>query len=50
MSDATQQALERLAEMASTPERHVNPMQLAAQLLEEAVRQLEDANAESLEE
>ncbi len=40
MNAATQQALERLAELASTPERKVSPMQLAAQLLEEAVARL----------
>jgi hypothetical protein len=40
MSDATQQALERLAEQASTQERKVSPMQVAAQLLEDAVARL----------
>ncbi len=40
MKAATQQALERLAELASTPERKVSPMQVAAQILEEAVARL----------
>jgi hypothetical protein len=40
MSAATQQILERLAEQASTPERKVSPMQVAAQLLEDAVARL----------
>jgi hypothetical protein len=40
MSHQTQLALERLAELASTPERKVSPMQLAAQLLEDAVTRL----------
>lgn len=47
MSADTQQALDRLAKLASTPERNVSPMQLAAQLLEEVVGQLADATAES---
>lgn len=37
MSEQTAQRLARLAELASTPERRVSPMQVAAQLLEEAV-------------
>jgi hypothetical protein len=37
MSDATFHKLEDLAARASTPERKVSPMQLAAQLLEEAI-------------
>src|SRR5688572_12295113 len=40
MSDATQRKLARLAELASTPERKVTPMQVAAQLLEEALSRL----------
>jgi hypothetical protein len=40
ISEQTQRALERLAELASSPERKVSPMQLAAQLLEDAVEQL----------
>jgi hypothetical protein len=40
MSADTQRTLERLAELASTPERKVSPMQLAAQLLEDAVERL----------
>src|SRR5689334_8177107 len=43
MSEATEQKLVRLAERASTPERKVSPMQLAAQLLEEALAGLPDA-------
>jgi hypothetical protein len=39
MSDATMQKLGRLAELASTDERRVSPMQVAAQLLEAAVEQ-----------
>src|SRR4051812_28500607 len=35
MSEATEEKLRRLAERASTPERKVSPMQIAAQLLEE---------------
>lgn len=42
MSATTQQKLERLAELASTPDRKVSPMQVAAQLLEEAVANLEE--------
>jgi hypothetical protein len=37
MSEATVQKLARLAERASTPHRRVSPMQVAAQLLEDAV-------------
>lgn len=37
MSEETMRQLARLAELASTPERRVSPMQVAAQLLEEAV-------------
>lgn len=40
MTRATQEALEKLAEMASTPERKVSPIQLAAQLLEQTVAQV----------
>lgn len=39
MSEETAQRLARLAELASTPDRRVSPMQVAAQLLEEAVAQ-----------
>jgi len=42
MSESTQRKLARLAERASTPERRVSPMQLAAQLLEDAVAGLPD--------
>jgi hypothetical protein len=37
LSEATAQRLAQIAEELSTPERKVNPMQVAAQLLEEAV-------------
>jgi hypothetical protein len=37
MSAESQARLSPLAELASTPERSVSPMQVAAQLLEEAV-------------
>jgi hypothetical protein len=37
MSEATAQKLAQIAEAMSTPERKVSPMQVAAQLLEEAV-------------
>jgi hypothetical protein len=40
MSEATVRKLARLAEEASTPQRQVSPMQVAAQLLEEAVAQV----------
>jgi len=42
MSEETARKLTRLAELASTPERRVSPMQIAAQLLEEAVAQCPD--------
>ena len=41
MSAATAQRLAEIAEAMSTPERKVSPMQVAAQLLEEAVRHLD---------
>jgi hypothetical protein len=37
MNEETLQKLAQLAELASTPERRVSPMQVAAQLLEDAV-------------
>ena len=37
MSDATRQRLARLAEQSSTPERKISPMQIAAQILEDAL-------------
>lgn len=40
MSDATIHLLAEIAEAMSTPERKVSPMQVAAQLLEEAVSQV----------
>ena len=42
MSQATERKLDRLAERASTPGRKVSPMQVAAQLLEEAVARCEE--------
>src|SRR5437588_12800964 len=39
MTNETARKLARLAELASTPERQVSPMQIAAQLLEDAVAQ-----------
>jgi hypothetical protein len=42
MSAATEAKLARLAERASTPQRKISPMQLAAQLLEEVVARLPD--------
>jgi hypothetical protein len=41
MSEATAEKLAQLAEVLSTDERKVSPMQVAAQLLEEAVAALE---------
>ena len=41
MSEATQRRLAEIAEAMSTPERRVSPMQVAAQLLEEAVGRVE---------
>jgi hypothetical protein len=40
MSEATVQKLAQIAETLSTPERKVSPMQVAGQLLEEAVNLL----------
>jgi hypothetical protein len=42
MSEATETKLARLAAQASTSGRRISPMQLAAQLLEEAVARLPD--------
>ena len=39
ISEETARKLARLAELASAPERPVSPMQIAAQLLEDAVAQ-----------
>jgi hypothetical protein len=39
MSEEMAQKLARLAELASTPERRVSPMQIAAPLLEDAMEQ-----------
>jgi hypothetical protein len=41
MSEATRRRLAEIAEAVSTPERKVSPMQVAAQLLEEAVALVE---------
>jgi hypothetical protein len=43
LSDATERKLVRLAAQASTPERKVSPMQLAAQLLEDALAGIPEA-------
>ena len=43
MTEATFRKLSRLAEQASTSERKVSPMQMAAQLLEDAVAGLPEA-------
>jgi hypothetical protein len=40
MSAATTRKLAKLAEALSTSERKVSPMQVAAQLLEEAVKRI----------
>ncbi len=48
MSEVTADHLARIAEALSTPERKVSPMQVAAQLLEEAVRRVQ-AKAEPQE-
>jgi hypothetical protein len=40
MSQATEEKLRRLAELASTPERKVSPMQMAAHLLEKALAEV----------
>jgi hypothetical protein len=42
MSEATARRLSRLAEEASTPSRKISPMQLAAQILEDALNGLPD--------
>ncbi len=49
MSEDTQRELERLAELVSKSGRQVSPMQLAAQLLEDAVEQLAEANGSTRE-
>jgi hypothetical protein len=41
MSEATAQRLAEIAEAMSTPKRKVSPMQVAAQLLEEALGRVE---------
>jgi hypothetical protein len=43
MSKTTQKKLKRLADQASSPGRKVSPMQLAAQLLEDAVARVDEA-------
>ena len=42
MSDATKQRLTRLAEQASTGGRKISPMQIAAQILEDALTGVPD--------
>jgi hypothetical protein len=42
MSEATEQRLIHLAEQASTSERKISPMQLAAKILEDALAGLPD--------
>jgi hypothetical protein len=42
MSDATRQRLTQLAEQVSTDGRKVSPMQIAAQILEDALADLPD--------
>lgn len=49
MSEATRQALEQLAEQSSTPDRAVSAMQVAALLLEEALRGLQQVRGNSSE-
>lgn len=46
MSETTIQLLTKIAENMSTPERKVSPMQVAAQLLEDAVRCVKEESAE----
>ena len=43
MSEATRQRLTRLAELSSTPGRKVSPMQVAAQILEDALSGIPEA-------
>jgi len=50
MSEATQRRLAEIAEQMSTPRRRVSPMQVAAQLLEEAVRSVEVTTPVHLQE
>jgi len=40
MSQATEEKLRKLAELASAPERKVSPMQMAAHLLETALAEV----------
>jgi hypothetical protein len=49
MSAATQRRLVEIAKAMSTPDRQVSPMQVAAQLLEEAVGRVQAAPAEATE-
>jgi hypothetical protein len=42
MSEATERRLARLAEKASTSDRKISPMQLAAQILEDALAAIPD--------
>jgi hypothetical protein len=45
MSEATRKQLEEIAKQVSTPMRQVSPMQVAAQLLEEAVHRVQESAA-----
>ncbi len=45
MSPETERLLIAIAEKLSTPERRINPMQLASQLLEESVQKLAQEKA-----
>ena len=49
ISEATARKLARLGELASTPERRISPMPIAAQLLEDAVAQRPVGPAEGLD-
>ena len=49
MSEATYQRLVQLADQMSTPERKISPMQVAAQLLEEAIASLNGKTTSSEE-
>ena len=45
MSESVERKLIQLAQQVSTPDRRVSPMQVAAQLLEDAVLNLESARS-----
>jgi hypothetical protein len=50
MSAATVERLSQMAEQMSTPERRISPMQVAAQLLQEALERLDQATEGGAEE